>query len=98
MNRLLLSLAVAFAPVALADLIASSEAECRQKKAGDACRADLGEGVCTPAKCSRNDYSDGPPPKQKLVDCLKCLAPAADAGPPAAADAGTPAKKTKAKQ
>lgn len=80
MTRLLLAVALAFAPVAFADLIPSSEAECRQKKAGDACRADTSEGVCTPAKCSRNDYSDGPPPKQKLVDCLKCLAPATDAG------------------
>ncbi|MBL8920409.1 MAG: hypothetical protein JNJ54_16215 [Myxococcaceae bacterium] len=91
MSRLLLTLAVVFAPVALADLIPPSEAECRQKKAGDACRADLGEGVCTAAKCSRNDYSEGPPPKQKVVDCLKCL-------PPAAADAGVAAKKAKAKK
>lgn len=79
MNRLLVVF-LAFAPVARADLIVSTESECRQKKAGDACRAPLGEGVCAPAKCSRNDYSDGPPPKQKLVDCLKCLPPAADAG------------------
>lgn len=88
MNRLLVVL-LAFAPVARADLISSTEAECREKKAGDACRAALGKGVCTPAKCSRNDYSEGPPPKQKIVDCLKCLEPAA-------ADAGTaPLKKSK---
>ncbi|MBE2253918.1 MAG: hypothetical protein IAE78_30595 [Myxococcus sp.] len=81
MRRLALAFLLTFAAApALADLVAPSESECREKKAGAACRAEFGAGVCTPATCSRNDYSEGPPPKQKLVDCLKCLAPAADAG------------------
>lgn len=80
MKRLLFVAALAVSSAALADLVTSTEAECREKKAQDPCRASLGAGVCTPSKCSRNDYSDGVPPKQKLVDCLKCLEPAADAG------------------
>jgi hypothetical protein len=94
MRRLLLLALTLAAPVSFADVIAPAEAECRSKKANDPCRAEFGAGVCTPSKCSRNDYSEGPPPKQKQVDCLRCAAPAAaDAGTP------TPLKKspTKAK-
>lgn len=80
MNRFVLACALTFGTVAAADLIIGPEAECHEKKAGDACRADTGAGVCTAAKCSRNDYSDGVPPKQKVVDCLKCLEATSDAG------------------
>ncbi|MBL8937190.1 MAG: hypothetical protein JNM69_21705 [Archangium sp.] len=80
MKRLLLAASLALSSVAFADLVSDTESECRDKKAGDACRASLSAGVCTASKCSRNDYSEGIPPKQKLVDCLKCLEAATDAG------------------
>jgi hypothetical protein len=83
MRRLLLLSLTLVASLTVADVIAPAEAECRSKKAGDPCRAEFGQGVCAAAKCTRNDYSEGPPPKQKQVDCLMC-------GTPAAADAGTP--------
>lgn len=89
MKRLLFVAAFALSSVSFADLISDTESECRDKKAGDACRASLSAGVCTASKCSRNDYSEGIPPKQKLVDCLKCLE--------ATTDAGVGAKKPKKK-
>jgi hypothetical protein len=93
--RRLLPLWLLLASPALADIISPIEAECRNKKAGDACRAELGQGVCAPAKCTRNDYSEGPPPKQEVVDCLKCAdpAPAPDAGAPVPLKKQTPKKK-----
>lgn len=89
MARLLALLLCAASAVALADLVAPIEDACRGKSAGAACRAELGQGTCTPATCERYDYSEGPPPKVKLVDCLKCTAPskAVDAG---ARGAGAP--------
>lgn len=57
---------------AAADVISDEEAECRDKTAGAACRAGGGAGHCAASSCSRNDYSDGPPPKQKQVECLVC--------------------------
>jgi hypothetical protein len=92
MHRLVLLLTLAAVP-AVADIISPVEAECRDKKAGEACRASLGPGVCVPARCTRNDYSEGPPPKQKVVDCLKCAEPA-----PADAGAGVPLKKAPKKK
>ena len=80
MKRLVLLGVLAVSSVAFADLVSDREAECRDKKAGDACRASLSAGVCTASKCSRNDYSEGIPPKQKLVDCLKCVEASSDAG------------------
>lgn len=80
MKRLLFVALFLLSSVAFADLVSSTEAECRDKKAGEACRAKLSTGVCTPSKCSRNDYSEGVPPKQKVVDCLKCLEATTDAG------------------
>lgn len=74
--------------LAWADLIIPPEAACTNQKEGSACRAEFSEGVCTKAKCTRSDYSDGPPPKPKVVDCLKCVAPA---------DAGTPPTRKKKK-
>jgi len=29
-------------------------------------------GSCAKAKCTRNDYSEGAPPKTKQVDCMVC--------------------------
>ncbi|MBM4779707.1 MAG: hypothetical protein GQE15_18540 [Archangiaceae bacterium] len=80
MKRLLLVATLALSSVALADLVSDTESACRDKKAGDACRASLSAGVCTASKCSRNDYSEGIPPKQKVVDCLKCLEATTDGG------------------
>jgi hypothetical protein len=99
MKRLVLAVVLCAASAAFSDVIIRDESSCRDKKAGDACRGDLGEGTCRPAKCGRNDYSQGIPPKRKSVDCLKCLAlEPADAGAaqPATPDAGVPAAKQKA--
>lgn len=91
MNRLVLLFSLASATVARADLVISQESVCRDLKPGAACRGDFGEGVCTSSTCTRNDYSEGVPPKLKVVECLKCLPKAA---PP---DAGSaPVKKKKA--
>jgi len=90
MIRLVLLCAITFGANASADIIIGPEAECRDKKVGDACRADTGPGVCADSKCSRNDYSEGVPPKQKVVDCLKCLE--------TKRDAGVAAQKKKARQ
>lgn len=89
MKRLLFVAALALSSAALADLVSDREADCRDKKAGDACRASLSAGVCKASKCSRNDYSEGIPPKQKVIDCLKCV--------DVASDAGVATKKTKKK-
>lgn len=80
MKRLLFVALFSLSSVAVADVILDIESGCRDKKAGEACRAKLSAGVCTPSKCSRNDYSEGVPPKQKVVDCLKCLEATTDAG------------------
>lgn len=80
MKRLLFVALFSLSSAAFSDLIVDSEATCRDKKAGDACRASLAAGVCTASKCSRNDYSEGIPPKQKVVDCLKCVEATTDAG------------------
>lgn len=52
-----------------ADVIDPAEGECRGKSEGDACGVG---NVCAAATCSRNDYSNGPPPTVRSVDCLKC--------------------------
>ncbi len=89
MIRFFFVCALSLSAVASADIIAGPEAECRDKKVRDPCRAENGSGVCTASKCSRNDYSGGVPPKQKVVDCLKCVE--------AKTDAGVAAPKKKAK-
>ncbi len=68
---------------AAADLISDDEAECQGKAAGDACSLQGEAGSCAKATCSRNDYSDGPPPKQMQVECLRCQPGAAEAKAPA---------------
>jgi hypothetical protein len=57
---------------ARADLISDEEAQCQQATEGAACELAGKPGVCAKSTCSRNDYSDGPPPKQKSVDCMVC--------------------------
>lgn len=70
---LLLSAALAWADVPPPDV-----AGCQGKQAGDACeRDDRSAGTCAKATCSRNDYSEGPPPKTVDYECLKCAAAAA---------------------
>ncbi|MCA2978305.1 MAG: hypothetical protein INH41_10465 [Myxococcaceae bacterium] len=93
MRRLLLLGAALASTAALGDIISPIEAACRGKKAGEACRAEFGQGVCGPAKCTRNDYSEGPPPKRKEVECLTCEARAPDAGAPASVKQATPRKR-----
>jgi hypothetical protein len=76
-------LAVTFlAGVALADIPPSDTSGCNGKAAGDSCKRDDGSaGACAKSTCSRNDYSNGPPPTQVQYECLRCGdAPAA---PPA---------------
>jgi hypothetical protein len=86
MTRLAAVVVLALGAAAWADVIPPSQAECQGKAAGVACTQDDGAaGTCQASKCWRNDYSDGPPPKQVEVDCMKCLPgqvapPAADAG------------------
>lgn len=90
MRRLVLLAALLVSPVVVADLVISEEDVCRGLKPGAACRASLSEGVCTQSTCTRNDYSEGVPPKQKVVECLKCVPRSATP------DAGArPPKKTK---
>ncbi len=58
--------------LAFADVISMEQAVCRNAKENDAC--DLGEqkGICVKSTCSKNDYSEGAPPKVVSVDCLVC--------------------------
>lgn len=67
--------------VAMADLISDEEGECRAKKEGDACEAGGEAGTCQKSTCSRNDYSEGVPPKTKQVECLICTPGAAPPEP-----------------
>ena len=60
------------ATAARADVISDEEGACRDKASGDTCTFDGKEGKCVKSTCSRNDYSDGPPPKTKQVECMIC--------------------------
>lgn len=76
---LLLSASLVWADVPPPDV-----AGCQGKQAGDACeRDDRSAGTCVKATCSRNDYSEGPPPKTVDYECLKCGAAAAAPSPQA---------------
>jgi hypothetical protein len=66
--------ALGFAGSARADIISDEEAQCRSAAEGDACTLGSTPGVCTKSTCSRNDYSDGPPPKTVTSDCFVCVA------------------------
>jgi MYXO-CTERM domain-containing protein len=58
--------------LAHADIISDEEGACRGKDAGAACQVDGKAGSCVASTCYRNDYSNGPPPKSKQVECLEC--------------------------
>lgn len=87
MKRLLCALSLALAPAAWADIPPPNSIGCRDKALGEACeRDDKTAGACAKATCTRNDYSEGPPPKSVSYECLKCEAAAAPAPAPAAAE------------
>lgn len=66
-------MALALSCAAWADIPPSDSIGCNGKKAGDACeRDDKSAGTCVTATCSRNDYSNGPPPTQVDYECLRC--------------------------
>jgi hypothetical protein len=87
MTRLVGLLAL-FAGVAWADIPPSDTSGCGGKTAGESCKKDDGsEGSCVKSTCSRNDYSNGPPPTSVQYECLKC-------GAAVAATAPAPEKKS----
>jgi hypothetical protein len=95
MTRLATALAFALAGTALADIPPPDISGCASKAAGDACQRDDGSaGVCTKDTCSRNDYSQGPPPQQVDFECLRCVpgAPPAPPEPKKSACASLPAE------
>lgn len=57
---------------AMADVISEEESVCRSREEGDACTISGRKGACAKSTCSRNDYSNGPPPTIKQVECLVC--------------------------
>lgn len=68
------------ATLAWADIPPRDSSGCRDAKVGSKCKTDDAKaGTCVKSTCSRNDYSEGPPPKTVTVECLVC-ASAADAG------------------
>lgn len=76
MNRFAVVVAM-LAGVAWGDIPHPDSSGCRDKAVGAACKRDDGsEGGCVKATCSRNDYSNGPPPTQVSYECLKCDAAA----------------------
>jgi hypothetical protein len=78
MSRLLFAALCAGAAVALADVPPPDLGGCSGKTAGASCQKDDGSaGTCADSTCTRNDYSEGPPPKQVDYPCLKCVAGAA---------------------
>lgn len=86
---------------ASADLIDPSEDACAGKKQGQACDADGvgGEGHCAASTCSRNDYSEGTPPKSVDYDCVVCKPGAApeaksDSKPVASSEGDKPKNKS----
>lgn len=78
MKRFGMCVVLALASAAWADVPPADSIGCREKKLGDSCeRDDKSSGKCVNATCTRNDYTNGPPPKQVSYDCLRC-----DAAPP----------------
>lgn len=83
MTRLLVVSLCVGAVVALADVPPPDLGGCSGKDAGVACQKDDGSaGACADATCTRNDYSEGPPPKTVEYACLKCVTGAAPAPEP----------------
>lgn len=75
MNRLVLLVAV-LAGAAWADVPPLDTSGCNGKAAGDSCKRDDGSAAsCVKSTCSRNDYSNGPPPTQVSYECLVCSGP-----------------------
>jgi MYXO-CTERM domain-containing protein len=73
LGGLLALAAIASAPSgARADIAPSGQAECDGKKPGDKCKLDGAAGTCEATKCTRPDYSKGPPPTYRSVDCVLC--------------------------
>jgi hypothetical protein len=73
MNRLVVGCALVLASAAWADIPPSDTSGCRDKTQGATCKRDDGaEGSCAKSTCSRNDYSNGPPPTSVAYECLKC--------------------------
>lgn len=65
--------ALTFAATARADLPPpEANVVCEGKKIGEACELDGQAGACVQDTCSRNDYSDGVPPKSVSYDCPRC--------------------------
>jgi hypothetical protein len=78
-KRLLLAAAL-LASAAWADIPPIDSQGCRDAKAGAKCQTDAKKaGTCVKSTCSRNDYSEGPPPKSVAYECLVCAA-SPDAG------------------
>lgn len=66
---------VLLACAAWGDIPPRDTSGCRDKKNGAVCKRDDGKaGVCATSTCSRNDYSNGPPPKSVQYECLVCAA------------------------
>ncbi|MDP1822662.1 MAG: hypothetical protein Q8L48_05455 [Archangium sp.] len=81
MTRLVGVLAL-LASAAWADIPPADTSGCGGKTAGETCKKDDGsEGSCVKATCSRNDYSNGPPPTSVQYECLKCGAAVAAPAP-----------------
>jgi hypothetical protein len=79
MNRIVL-LVVMLSSAAWADIPPRDASGCNGKIEGAACKRDDGsEASCAKATCSRNDYSNGPPPTSVSYECLTC-----SGAPPAA--------------
>jgi hypothetical protein len=65
--------ALTFAATARADLPPpEANVVCEGRKIGQACELDGQAGACVQDSCSRNDYSDGVPPKTVTYDCPRC--------------------------
>ena len=74
MSRLAIA-TVLMASFAWADIPPMNSSGCHGAKAGSKCKTDASEpGTCVKSTCSRNDYSDGPPPKLVPYECLVCTA------------------------
>ena len=56
-----------------ADVAPPNTVSCSQKKLHDPCATDeQAAGTCETSTCTRNDYSQGIPPRPVTVECLKC--------------------------
>jgi uncharacterized protein (TIGR03382 family) len=68
-----LAAALLLSSTAWADIAPPNLSGCRDKEAGATCETDdARSGICQKSTCSRNDYSNGPPPKVVDYECLQC--------------------------